>query len=97
MLLVDIKGDSDADMVTVRSFFHHVVARRRELAIVHDYVGARGGDGADPLDFPINHGVNEYDFELYHFAKLEDPDYVVNSVVRVDGGLWGDTLFVVDT
>ncbi len=89
--LLDLNGDSDDDLFVVRSF----------LALDLDSDGnpienttlgnasIAGGGGSDTFDLS---GVNDNSTEL---SQL--PDYVVNSLVDIDGGTGNDKLIVVGT
>lgn len=81
----------------VRSFIALVIENGEIVGSDSKGVKATGGDDDDNFDIKAG-GQNSEMTEAEPFkVKGEDPDYVVNSLVDIDGGTGSDTLFVSGT
>lgn len=89
--LLDLNGDSDDDTFIVRSFL--ILDLDDEGNATNTSLGELqllGSNGSDTFDF-------RGDFDNSTEEADELPDYVVNSLVDIDGGTGNDRLVVVGT
>lgn len=96
--ILDLNGNSGDDIFVVRSFIALVVDECTGDILGSDSkkVTARGEDGID--DFSIAAGGRDDATTGKKPNNItDDPDYVVNSLVDIDGGTGVDKLFVVGT
>jgi hypothetical protein len=96
---VDLNGQSGDDSFIVRSFMALLIDPQSGEALGRDSKGIRAVGGNDNDSFDIKAKGKESgpsEIEAYRI-KEQDPNYVVNSLVDVDGGGGSDTLFVSGT
>lgn len=98
--VLDLNGDSGDDTFVVRSFIALVVdeCTGDVLGSDSEEITMKGGDGIDEFDIGGEPEENDGFEEKELFTpKGEDPDYVVNSLVDIDGGTGFDVLLVAGT
>lgn len=85
--ILDLNGQSGNDIFVVRSFVHL------------EYEDGDKTTAPDLEDLGVNAGEDDdlMDIKGDFSAKEDDPDYVVNSLVDIDGGTGKDRLIVVGT
>ena len=83
---MDLNGDSGDDVFVVRSFAALVIDETGNVTNSSntESVNLLGGDDTDY--FEIEEALEEEDEEDEFSSKSEDPEYVVNSLVDIDGG-----------
>ena len=92
---LDLNGMSGDDGFVVRSF---IAAIAEDGTLVDPKLGkvkAAGGDDTDIVEVIGDSSQNLTDF--FSLRENTDPDYLVNSLVDVDGGTGTDSLLVVGT
>ena len=92
---LDLNGMSGDDGFVVRSF---IAAVADDGSLMDPGVGrvkVAGGDDADTVEISSDSSQNLTEF--FSLREEIDPDYLVNSLVDVDGGTGTDSLLVVGT
>lgn len=93
--VLDLNGNSGDDVFVVRSFIALVVdCTGKILGSDSEKVTARGEDGVDDFRIAAAGGRKN---KTAGENPINGPDYVVNSLVDVDGGTGVDKLLVVGT
>ena len=97
-LVLDLNGGSGDDVFVVRSFVNLVVAANGTL-LAPDVgkIKLTGADDNDVFDVSTDAQMGDSEEEEFFSTKGDDPDYVVNSLVDIDGGTGTDRLVVVGT
>jgi hypothetical protein len=98
-IVLDLNGGSGDDTFVVRSFVNLPIAGNGTI-LPADVAGVRcfGGDDDDAFDVNSRLLENATDVTIEDFdVKEDDPDYLINSLVDVDGGTGTDHLVVVGT
>jgi hypothetical protein len=98
-LVLDLNGGSGDDTFVVRSFVNLPIAEDGTILPADSKkVTLLGGDDNDKFDLSGSLlADNSTEQEDDSSPRREDPDYLINSLVDVDGGTGTDTLVVVGT
>ena len=83
---MDLNGDSGDDTFVVRSFAALVIDETGNVTNSSNTESINLGGGDDTDYFEIEEALEEEDEEDEFSSKSEDPEYVVNSLVDIDGG-----------
>ena len=92
---LDLNGMSGDDGFVVRSFIAAVADDGRLIDPELGRVKVAGGDDTDTVEISGDSSQNLTEF--FSLREEVDPDYLVNSLVDVDGGTGTDSLLVVGT
>ena len=96
-LVLDLNGGSGDDIFVVRSFVNLPIAENGTI-MPPDVAGIKMAGGLDNDRFDVTGAERAGNVTVENFsAKEEDPDYLINSLVDIDGGPGTDTLVVVGT
>ena len=94
-----MNGGSGDDTFVVRSFVNLPIAENGTILPADSKkVNLRGGEDDDSFDTGTSLlADNSTEKEVNYKVKEDDPDYLINSLVDIDGGTGTDTLVVVGT
>ena len=97
LCILDLNGESGDDSFTVRSFLAPTLLENGTKVYEAEEVKLRGGFTSNKNGSAISDEADEGDDNFQISTPEEVPDYLVNSLVDIDGGTGTNRLTIVGT